>query len=371
MIASRDSGNEFRIPEIASVSGHFSFIIFCMFGTIIMVVWYAIHLSVQGLLSSTDLMSFLFYTVFVAASMGGIAEQYAQMQKALGATQRVLDIIQGQTEPIDLLKGEVSYSGHIHLPTKLKGKVEFKNVSFAYPSRLNFQVLDNVSWVAQQGETVALVGPSGSGKSTLTQLLLQFYQPNTGTVLLDDKEATAYDLAALRANMAIVPQEVLLFGGSIQENIAYGKTNATFEEIREAARKANALDFIESFPEKFETKVGDRGIQLSGGQRQRIAIARAVLKNPAILILDEATSSLDSESEKLVQDALEQLMKNRTSVVIAHRLSTIRNASKIIVLDKGHVREQGSHEELMQQEDGLYRSLVKLQYEGGITPLNH
>ena len=365
-----------KIKDLAIKGGmargaFFSFIIFCMFGTIIMVVWYAIHLSVQGLLSSTDLMSFLFYTVFVAASMGGIAEQYAQMQKALGATQRVLDIIQGQTEPIDLLKGEVSYSGHIHLPTKLKGKVEFKNVSFAYPSRLNFQVLDNVSWVAQQGETVALVGPSGSGKSTLTQLLLQFYQPNTGTVLLDDKEATAYDLAALRANMAIVPQEVLLFGGSIQENIAYGKTNATFEEIREAARKANALDFIESFPEKFETKVGDRGIQLSGGQRQRIAIARAVLKNPAILILDEATSSLDSESEKLVQDALEQLMKNRTSVVIAHRLSTIRNASKIIVLDKGHVREQGSHEELMQQEDGLYRSLVKLQYEGGITPLNH
>ena len=349
-----------KIKEMAIKGGmargaFFSFIIFCLFGTIIMVVWYAIHLSVQGLLAPRDLMSFLFYTVFVAASMGGIAEQYAQLQRALGATQRVLEIIQGAPEAIQLEPEKNKFN--------LKGDIVFENITFSYPSRPNFQVLNGVSFSGRQGETIALVGPSGSGKSTLTQLLLQFYQPSSGNLLIDGKNANNYPLSALRENMAIVPQEVLLFGGTIKENIAYGKTNATFEEIKDAAKKANALEFIESFPDQFETKVGERGIQLSGGQRQRIAIARAVLKNPPILILDEATSSLDSESERLVQEALDKLMHNRTSLVVAHRLSTIRKASRIIVLEKGHVRETGTHAELMQQEDGLYRSLVKLQYE--------
>ena len=349
-----------KIKEMAIKGGmargaFFSFIIFCLFGTIIMVVWYAIHLSVQGLLAPRDLMSFLFYTVFVAASMGGIAEQYAQLQRALGATQRVLEIIQGAPEAIQLEPEKKRFN--------LKGDIVFENITFSYPSRPNFQVLNGVSFSGRQGETIALVGPSGSGKSTLTQLLLQFYQPSSGNLLIDGKNANNYPLSALRENMAIVPQEVLLFGGTIKENIAYGKTNATFEEIKDAAKKANALEFIESFPDQFETKVGERGIQLSGGQRQRIAIARAVLKNPPILILDEATSSLDSESERLVQEALDKLMHNRTSLVVAHRLSTIRKASRIIVLEKGHVRETGTHAELMQQEDGLYRSLVKLQYE--------
>ena len=349
-----------KIKEMAIKGGmargaFFSFIIFCLFGTIIMVVWYAIHLSVQGLLAPRDLMSFLFYTVFVAASMGGIAEQYAQLQRALGATQRVLEIIQGAPEAIQLEPEKNRFN--------LKGDIVFENITFSYPSRPNFQVLNGVSFSGRQGETIALVGPSGSGKSTLTQLLLQFYQPSSGNLLIDGKNANNYPLSALRENMAIVPQEVLLFGGTIKENIAYGKTNATFEEIKDAAKKANALEFIESFPDQFETKVGERGIQLSGGQRQRIAIARAVLKNPPILILDEATSSLDSESERLVQEALDKLMHNRTSLVVAHRLSTIRKASRIIVLEKGHVRETGTHAELMQQEDGLYRSLVKLQYE--------
>ena len=349
-----------KIKEMAIKGGmargaFFSFIIFCLFGTIIMVVWYAIHLSVQGLLAPRDLMSFLFYTVFVAASMGGIAEQYAQLQRALGATQRVLEIIQGAPEAIQLEPEKNRFN--------LKGDIVFENITFSYPSRPNFQVVNGVSLSGRQGETIALVGPSGSGKSTLTQLLLQFYQPSSGNLLIDGKNANNYPLSALRENMAIVPQEVLLFGGTIKENIAYGKTNATFEEIKDAAKKANALEFIESFPDQFETKVGERGIQLSGGQRQRIAIARAVLKNPPILILDEATSSLDSESERLVQEALDKLMHNRTSLVVAHRLSTIRKASRIIVLEKGHVRETGTHAELMQQEDGLYRSLVKLQYE--------
>ncbi|MBL7893340.1 MAG: ATP-binding cassette domain-containing protein, partial [Bacteroidia bacterium] len=205
--------------------------------------------------------------------------------------------------------------------------------------------------------------PSGSGKSTITSLLLRFYEPQSGEIIIDGKRSTDYTLTELREQMAIVPQDVLLFGGTIKENIAYGKTSATHDEIVEAAKKANAYDFIMSFPEKFETIVGERGIQLSGGQRQRIAIARAVLKDPSILILDEATSSLDSESERVVQEALDKLMEGRTSFVVAHRLSTIRKADKIVVLEKGEVIETGTHEELMLNNDGLYKSLVRLQYE--------
>ena len=223
------------------------------------------------------------------------------------------------------------------------------------------QVLKNISLEAKKGETIAVVGPSGSGKSTLIGLLLRFYDPEKGTLYIDEKDAKSYSLTELRNNMAIVPQDVLLFGGTIKENIAYGKPNASISEINEAARKANALEFIDTFPEKFETIVGERGIKLSGGQRQRIAIARAVLKDPSILILDEATSSLDSESERVVQEALDKLMVGRTSFVIAHRLSTIRKADKIVVIDKGVVRESGTHDELMQLENGMYRTLSNLQ----------
>jgi ABC-type multidrug transport system fused ATPase/permease subunit len=207
------------------------------------------------------------------------------------------------------------------------------------------------------------VGPSGSGKSTLASLLLRFYNPEEGQIVYDGIPSSEYGISELRSQIAIVPQDVLLFGGTIKENIAYGKPHASDEEIKQAAKQANALDFIESFPEKFETIVGERGIKLSGGQRQRIAIARAVLKNPAILILDEATSSLDSESERVVQEALEKLMVGRTSFVIAHRLSTIRNADKIMVIDKGVVVEQGNHDELVMKQDGLYRNLTRLQYD--------
>ncbi len=335
----------------------FSFIIFCLFGAIVFIVWYGIDLTIKGLISPKDMVSFLMYTVFVAASIGGIAEQLAAIQRTIGATERIMDIIDGTPEIIDINFDKKANTKRIN------GKIEFKNVSFYYETRPDFQVLKNISFTANQGETVALVGPSGSGKSTLASMVLRFYEPQSGEILIDGINSKDYGLTELRNNMAIVPQDVLLFGGSIKENIAYGKPDATIAEIVEAARKANALDFIESFPQKFETVVGERGIQLSGGQRQRIAIARAVLKNPSILILDEATSSLDSESERLVQEALDKLMVGRTSIVIAHRLSTIRKASKIVVIENGEVRESGKHEELMNVQDGLYRSLSRMQME--------
>ncbi|MBN8696290.1 MAG: ATP-binding cassette domain-containing protein [Bacteroidetes bacterium] len=349
-----------EIKQIAIKGGiargsFFSFIIFCLFGAIIFIVWYGIQLTLEGVISATDMISFLMYTVFVAASIGGIADQLAAIQRTIGATERVMDIIDGTPEKINLTANKST--------ERVKGDISFDNISFFYDTRPDFQVLHNISFKANKGETVALVGPSGSGKSTIASIVLRFYDPKSGTVSIDGKDASEYDLTELRENMAIVPQDVLLFGGSIKENIEYGKPGASMQEIIEAARKANALEFIDSFPQQFETVVGDRGIQLSGGQRQRIAIARAVLKDPSILILDEATSSLDSESERLVQEALDQLMIGRTSIVIAHRLSTIRKADKIIVIEKGVVKETGKHEELMQIENGLYRSLNRMQME--------
>ncbi len=333
-----------------------SFIIFCLFGSIVAVIWYGVNLASKGQLFIGDLIKFILYSMYVGASFGGIAELYAQIQKAIGATERVFEILDELPEGLDI--------NAVHTNVKrIEGNVRFENVAFTYPSRKEIQVLKNITLTANKGETVAIVGPSGSGKSTLISLILRFYDPENGRLLIDEKDAKNYSLTDLRNNMALVPQDVLLFGGTIKENIAYGKPSATIAEITEAAHKANALEFIERFPEKFETIVGERGIQLSGGQRQRIAIARAVLKDPSILILDEATSSLDSESERVVQEALDKLMLGRTSFVIAHRLSTIRKADKIIVIDKGMVRESGTHEELMLQENGLYRSLSKLQME--------
>ncbi len=311
-----------------------------------------------GAVTKGDMFEFLLYSVFVGASFAGIAELYATIQKAIGATERLMDILEEPIENISLDNAD-RFPGNY----KIKGDVTFDNVSFFYPSRKELQVINNLSFDVKHGQTIAIVGPSGAGKSTLVQLLLRFYDPVSGSVLIDGKDSKEYPLTRLRSQMALVPQEVLLFGGTIRENILYGKHDATDEEIIEAARKANADDFIMTFPDKYNTIVGERGISLSGGQRQRIAIARAVLRNPAILILDEATSSLDSESERLVQEALDKLMEGRTSFVIAHRLSTIRKADKILVLEKGKLKEVGSHDQLMLIPDGLYRSLSKLQFE--------
>ncbi len=333
-----------------------SFIILCLFGSIVMVIWFGMMEVRSGELKIGPMFTFILYSVFVGASIGGIAELYATIQRAIGATERIFEILDEKTEFVKDDRMSKEYK-------RFNGDVEFRNVAFTYPSRKEITVLNDVSLVAKKGQTIAIVGPSGSGKTTMVQLLLRFYDPDSGNVLIDGTDASTYPLNVLRNNMAVVPQDVLLFGGTIRENIAYGKPDADENEILDAAAKANAMEFINIFPEKLETIVGERGVKLSGGQRQRIAIARAVLKDPSILLLDEATSSLDSESERLVQEALDKLMVGRTSFVIAHRLSTIRNADKILVLDKGHIKETGTHEELMRKEQGLYRSLSLLQFE--------
>ncbi|MBC7412066.1 MAG: ATP-binding cassette domain-containing protein [Bacteroidia bacterium] len=332
--------------------GYFaSFIIFCLFGSIVVVLWYGVVLAISKEISVGELLSFLLYSTFVGAAFGGIAELYATLQKTAGASERVFEIIDEEMEALNFDAPAIT----------INGDVEFKNAQFTYPSRPESQVLNNLSFTAKAGERIAIVGSSGAGKSTLAQLLLRFYNLDSGTLLIDGKDSQSYDLHALRNNMAMVPQDVILFGGTIRENIAYGKPNAEDFEIIQAAQRANAWEFIQTFSEGLATVVGERGVKLSGGQRQRIAIARALLKDPRILLLDEATSALDSESERVVQAALDELMKGRTSIIIAHRLSTIRDADKIVVLDKGQVVEQGTHTELMQIENGFYKHLSVLQ----------
>jgi ABC-type multidrug transport system fused ATPase/permease subunit len=347
---------EFAIKS-GSYRGFFvSFIIFTVFGAISFVVWYGAQMIQAGELHLSQLIQFVIYSGFVGGTLGGFADMFGQLQKTIGATQRVRELMDTDSELIvhnENVKAE-----------RLTGQIEFRNVEFAYPSRKEVTVLKDVSFKAGKGEHIAIVGGSGGGKSTIASLVLRFYSADNGNVLIDGKSIQDYDLSALRKQIAYVPQDVILFGGTIYENILYGKPDASKEEVMEAAKKANAWKFIESFPDQFETLVGERGIQLSGGQRQRIAIARAVIKDPAILVLDEATSALDSESELLVQEALDDLMKNRTSLVIAHRLSTIRNANQIIVLDKGTIVEQGTHQELLQKPNGVYRNLSELQVIG-------
>lgn len=333
-----------------------SFIFFCLFGSIVFIVWRGL-LMTQGAnpeLSQEGFYSFIMLTIMMGGAVGSLPELYANMQKAIGATDNLMKIIQ--------MEGEKEKYRGTDKPV-ITGKVSFSNVQFNYPQRPDVEVLKGIDLHAESNETIALVGSSGAGKSTIASLLLRYYEIERGQLLFDGVDAKSIEIEHLRSHIAFVPQEVILFSGSIFENIAYGKPTASKEEVLEAARQANAFDFISSFPEGFETEVGDRGIQLSGGQKQRIAIARAILKNPSILILDEATSALDSESEKLVQDALEKLMKNRTSIVIAHRLSTIRNANRIFVLDQGKVVERGTHEELVQKETGIYANLVRIQMQ--------
>ncbi|MEL7340572.1 MAG: ABC subfamily B transporter ATP-binding protein, partial [Bacteroidota bacterium] len=244
-------------------------------------------------------------------------------------------------------------------------KIQFANVGFNYPSRPDVAVLRDVSFAVEPGQKIALVGQSGAGKSTIAQLIMRLYEINQGSILIDGKEMQRYSFPELRNNIGLVPQEVILFGGSIRENISYGKPEASEEEIISAAKQANAWEFVSNFPEGLDTVVGERGVKLSGGQRQRIAIARAILKDPSILILDEATSSLDAESEHLVQSALNKLMEGRTTVIIAHRLSTIRDVDQIYVLDHGEIIESGTHEQLAHHEGGTYNNLLKLQLADG------
>jgi ABC-type multidrug transport system fused ATPase/permease subunit len=334
-----------------------SFTILGLFGAMVAVIWKGSTLLATGELATGELFSFVIYSMFIGGTIGGMADVFARVQKFIGATEDLLEIFNETVEAVEehpLLKPfEI-----------LHGGISFDRLSFSYPTRADMQVLSDITVNIQPDTLVALVGPSGAGKSTMVSMLLMLYEPTKGKILFDGRESQSIPLSVLRGQMAVVPQDIFLFGGSIRENISYGKPGSSDEMIEDAARKANAWEFISKFPEGLDTLVGERGTQLSGGQRQRVAIARAVLKDPRILILDEATSSLDSESERLVQDALEKLMKGRTSIVIAHRLSTIRMADLILVLDNGRIVEQGTHLELLKTDEGLYRNLSELQFAG-------
>lgn len=342
-----------------------SFVIFALFGGIVAVGWYGASLVAAKAITVGELFSFVFYTSFIGASIAGLGDNYTQLQRAIGASERLREILHEPTEfdPAETsLSADAQGRANTGKPAfRLNGKITFSNVSFSYPTRKDVPVLEHLDFVISPGEKVALVGRSGSGKSTIINLLMRFYEPDSGAIFADDIDIADINLLGYRRNLGIVPQEVILFGGTIYENIAYAKPGASLDEVREAARQANALEFIEGFPQVFDTLVGERGVKLSGGQRQRIAIARAILKDPSILILDEATSSLDVHSEVLVQQALEKLMEHRTTIIIAHRLSTIKRVDRIFVIQEGGLAEVGSHAELTQLDNGIYSNLLKLQ----------
>ncbi len=349
-----------RTDEIAQIGmksgkyrGAFSaFMILGLFGALVAVIWKGASLMASGQMEAGELFSFVMYSGFIGGTIGGMANIFARIQKFLGATEDLFAIFEAEEEPLQ----EVAKPAQV-----LAGNISFDRLTFAYPNRPENDVIIGINADIKANQLIALVGASGAGKSTLATLLLRLHTPTSGKILYDGVDGAELSLSELRSQIALVPQDIFLFGGSIEENIAYGNPNASKEEIRKAATQANAMEFIERFPEGFETIVGERGTQLSGGQRQRIAIARALLKDPKILILDEATSALDSESEMLVQEALEKLMKGRTSIVIAHRLSTIRKADNIFVMQNGKIVETGTHAELTQQSDGIYAKLHRLQ----------
>ncbi len=347
--------------QFAKVRGiFFAFIITILFGGIFFILWQGALMVEAGTMEAGDLFSFIIYTGILGGAIASFGTLYTQIVGAIGATERIQEILETPSE-LPLPKGDT------HVDLKIHGDVIFDHVEFSYPTRKDMKVLRGINLDIKAGQKVALVGQSGGGKSTIVQLLMKFYNPDQGQIMVDGQNINTYDLTMFRKNIGIVPQEVILFGGTIRENIAYGKPGATEEEIIVAANQSNSWEFISSFPEGLNTVVGERGIKLSGGQRQRIAIARALLKNPKILILDEATSSLDAESEKLVQDALDKLMLNRTSIIIAHRLSTIKEVDCIYVLEYGKIVEKGSHMELMEKENGTYSSLARLQFEPTTT----
>ena len=351
-----------EIAKIGMKSGKYrgafsAFMILGLFGAMVAVIWKGSALMSTGAIDTGQLFSFVIYSGFIGGTIGGLANVFTEIQKFIGATEELFDIFNEEEEELFELK---------QVPEKevLKGRITFQDLSFRYPSRPDEEVLSKINLIIPENRMIAIVGSSGAGKSTIASLILRLHEPTSGDIFFDNTKSSEFSLSSLRSQIALVPQDVFLFGGSIRENISYGRPGASDDEIFDAAHKANAMEFIDRFPEKLDTIVGERGTQLSGGQRQRIAIARAVLKNPRILILDEATSSLDSESERLVQDALEKLMVGRTSIVIAHRLSTIRKADQIFVIDNGRIVEKGTHEELILLEKGIYRNMSQLQYAG-------
>ena len=356
--------------KTATARGLFSaFIVTVMFGSLFYIIYRATLLVQADAMEVGDLFSFVIFVALIGGSIASLGNFYTEILSALGASDRVVDILDSdevEASPEPIIPG---YQSPIIAPAvapntrALRGRISYNTVRFFYPTRPDVEVLKSISMDIEPGEKVALVGASGSGKSTIMKLLLRFYSLTSGFVTVDGKPIDDFDLQTYRDNLALVPQEVMLFGGSIRDNIAYGRLGASDQEVRDAAEKANALEFIDAFPEGFDTVVGDRGIQLSGGQRQRVAIARAILKNPAILLLDEATSSLDAESERVVQEALDRLMEGRTSIIIAHRLATIREVDRIYVIEHGRIVESGTHDELSSVPGGAYSALARLQFE--------
>lgn len=323
---------------------------------VLAVLWYGGHMVMDNIITIGELTSFMLYTAYVGTALGGMTSFYSEIMKGVGASDRLFDLL-NRKSPIALNSGKAL--------SDLKGKIKFDGVNFSYPSRLQSHIFKNFSLTVEPGTVIAVVGPSGSGKSTIGSLLLRYYDPLGGNIYVDDTNIKDINLHWWREQVGVVSQEPTLFAGTIAENIAYGRENATQEEIHNAAVKANCATFINSFSDKYDTLVGERGISLSGGQKQRIAIARALLKDPKVLILDEATSALDSESELLVQDALDHLMKGRTVFTIAHRLSTIRSADLVACLSDGGLAELGTYDELLNRPDGVFRKLVELQSLGG------
>ena len=336
--------------------GFASFLILGLFGALVLVVWKGTSLISSGELDPGQLFSFVIYSGFIGGSMGGIADVYGRLQKAIGATEGIVNILEEKIE-----ENSSNQNLDIDIKNQKSPIISFQNVDFAYASRSDLLVLQSLNLDVLPGDQLAIVGPSGAGKSTIMQLLLRFQLPTSGEIYFFGEKSSSYSKNFIRKQMGWVPQDVILFGQSIRENILYGNIKSTEDDLMSAVKESNSFEFIDKFPNGLDTEIGERGVQLSGGQRQRIAIARAMLKDPQVLLLDEATSSLDAENESVVQEALDRLMKNKTSVIIAHRLSTVRNANKIAFLNKGRVLELGSHEELMNLSSGSYKKFVKQQ----------